>query len=127
MPENRAINHPGPSVESPGWKKSFLCLVLAVVCFNLAYASVNVPAASLFIFGYAYFLIRLAHQPTVRRAFYFRLAVGFAGAAGQAFFFFNIFKAAAIILWLVFGFWIGLFTALSCGCLRRWGKARALC
>lgn len=115
-----------PSARPYGWRESFICLILAVICFNLAWASVRFPAASLFIFGYALFLIQLAHQPTVRRAFYFGLAVGFACAAGQAFFFFNIFKLAAVVLWLVFGFWIGFFSAVSCGCFQRWGTAKTI-
>jgi len=28
------------------------------------------------------------------------------------------------VLWLVLAFWIGLFTAIVCGCFRRWGKAK---
>jgi apolipoprotein N-acyltransferase len=108
---------------SLGWKQSFVNLALAVVCFNLAYISHWAAAAGLLIFGYAYFLIQLTDQPSVRRAFYFGLAVGFGCAAGQAFFFWNIFSAAAVVLWLVFGFWIGLFTAISCGSIRRLGKA----
>ena len=110
----------------PGWRKSFASLVLAVVCFNLAYASPWDWATGVLIFGYAFFLIYLTDQPTVRRAFYFGLAVGFGCAAGQAFFFVEIFHAAAIVLWLVFGFWIGVFVAISCGCIRRWGKPTAL-
>jgi apolipoprotein N-acyltransferase len=109
-----------------GWKKSILCLALAVLCFQLAYFSLKIPAFSLFIFGYAYFLVQLAAQPTVRRAFYFGLATGFGCAAGQAFFFWKIFSAAAIVLWIIFGFWIGLFVAICCGCILRWGKAKAL-
>ncbi|HTV39432.1 MAG TPA: nitrilase-related carbon-nitrogen hydrolase [Candidatus Sulfotelmatobacter sp.] len=97
-------------------------LALAVACFNLAYASTRLPVMALFIVGYAGFLVQLTNQPTVRRAFYFGLAAGFGCAAGQAFFFSKIFGVAAVVLWIVFGFWIGLFTAISCGCIRRWGK-----
>jgi apolipoprotein N-acyltransferase len=120
------MNIPGQPAEALGWKKSFLYLALAVICFNVAYATLKIPALDLLIFGYAYSLIQLANQPTVRRAFYFGLGVGFACAAGQAFFFWNIFHAAAVILWLVFAFWIGLFVAISCGCIRRWGKTKAV-
>ena len=112
--------------ESPGWRESIASLALGVVCFNLAYVSPWTWAAAVLIFGYAFFLACLTDQPTVRRAFYFGLAAGFGCAAGQAFFFWNIFHAAAIVLWLVFAFWIGLFTAISCGCVRRWGKSTAL-
>jgi apolipoprotein N-acyltransferase len=109
-----------------GWGKSFLWLALAVASFHLAYSSIKFPALGLFIIGYAYFLVRLTNQPTVRRAFYFGLATGFLCAAPQAFFFWGIFGPAAIVLWLVFAFWIGLFTAIVCGCLRRWGKAKTM-
>jgi apolipoprotein N-acyltransferase len=111
----------------PGYGKSILTLALAVLCFNLAYAWNNIPIAGFLIFGYAYFLIQLANQPSVRRAFYSGLAAGYACAAGQACFFWKIFHPAAIILWLVFAFWIGLFAAICCGCFRRWGIAKAVC
>ena len=78
------------------------------------------------IFGYAFGLVRLTDQPTVRRAFYFGLATGFLCYAPQLFFFWRIFNAAAIVLWLVLAFWIGLFAAIVCGCIRRWGKAKAM-
>ena len=113
------------SAKPLSWGESFLCLALAVALFQLAYAPVKIPAAGLLIFGYAYFLVRLTDQPTVRRAFYFGLTAGFACAAGQAFFFWGIFGPAAIVLWLVFAFWIALFTAISCGCVQRWGRSKA--
>src|ERR1039457_3659391 len=113
------------SAEALGWKKSFLWLALAVACFHAAYTSLKFPAAGLLIFGYAYGLVRLTDQPTVRRAFYFGLAAGFLCYAPQLFFMWRIFNAAAIVLWLVLAFWIGLFTAIVCGSIRRWGKARA--
>jgi len=114
------------SADSSGWGKSFLWLALAVACFHAAYTSIKFPPLGLFIFGYAYFLVRLTGQPNVRRAFYFGLATGFFCAAPQLFFFWKIFSAAAIVLWLVFAFWIGLFTAIVCGSIRRWGKVNAM-
>ena len=120
------MNIQNPSAKPPGWGKSILWLVLAVACFHAAYTSTKFPAAGLFIFGYAYFLVRLTDQPSVRRAFYFGLATGFLCYAPQLFFFWRIFNAAAIALWLVLAFWIGLFTAIICGCIRRWGKIQAM-
>jgi apolipoprotein N-acyltransferase len=76
------------------------------------------------MFGYAFFLIRLADQPTVRRAFYFGLTAGFFCDAPQLFFFYRIFNAAAFALWLVVAFWVGLFAAIVCGGNRRWGKGK---
>src|ERR1700679_3343276 len=116
-----------PCPVATGWAKSFLWLALAVACFHAAYyASGKFPAAGLLIIGYAFGLVQLASQPSVRRAFYFGFTAGFLCAAPQLYFFWKIFSVAAIVLWIVFAFWIGLFTAIVCGCLRRWGKARAM-
>jgi apolipoprotein N-acyltransferase len=112
--------------EALGWKKACLWVVLAAACFHTAYTSLKFPAAGLFIFGYAYFLMRLADQPNVRRAFYFGLVTGYLSYAPQAFFMWNIFSVFSVILWLVLAFWTGLFTAIVCGCIRRWGNIRAM-
>ena len=114
-----------PTTEPLGWKNSFLWLTLAVACFHAAYTSIHFPAAGLLIFGYAYGLVRLTDQPNVRRAFYFGLATGFLCYAPQLFFFWRIFNVAAVVLWLVLAFWVGLFTAIVCGTIRRWGKVKA--
>ena len=111
-------------LEPLDWKKSFLWLALAVVSFHLAYSSLKFPAAGLMIFGYAFGLVKLADQPNVRRAFYFGLATGLLCYAPQLFFLWRIFNAAAIVLWLVLAFWIGLFAAIVCGSLRRWGQVK---
>lgn len=58
-------------------------------------------------FGYA--LIQLSRAPTNRKVFYPMLALGFLFYAPQLGFFWNIFNAAAIALWLVLAFWIALF------------------
>ena len=112
------------SAEPLGWKKSFLWLALAVACFHAAYTSIHYPAAGLLIFGYAYGLVKLTGQPNVRRAFYFGLATGFLCYAPQLFFMWRIFSVAAIVLWLVLAFWVGLFAAIVCGSARRWGKVK---
>jgi apolipoprotein N-acyltransferase len=114
-----------PSPEPLNWKKSLLWLTLAVACFHAAYISFKFPAAGLLIFGFAYGLIRLTDQPNVRRAFYFGLATGYLCYAPQLFFMWRIFGPLAIVLWLVLAFWIGLFAAVVCGSIRRWGKVKA--
>ncbi|HTY88870.1 MAG TPA: nitrilase-related carbon-nitrogen hydrolase [Candidatus Acidoferrum sp.] len=120
------MNASNPTAHPSGWMKSLLWLLGAVACFHLAYASSHFPAIGLLIFGYAFFLVRLAHQPTVRRAFYFGLGAGFLCYAPQLSFFWHIFSAEALVLWLVVAFWVGLFTATVCGCVRRWGKTKAI-
>jgi len=114
-----------PSPEPLDWKKSLLWLTLAVACFHAAYTLLKFPAAGLLIFGFAYGLIHLTDQPNVRRAFYFGLAAGFLCYAPQLFFMWRIFGPLAIVLWLVLAFWIGLFVAIVCGSIRRWGKVKA--
>jgi len=113
-----------PSAEPLGWKKSCLWLALAVACFQAAYTSIHYPAAGLLIFGYAFGLVKLTDQPNVRRAFYFGLVTGLLSYAPQLFFFWHIFNAIALILWLVLAFWVGLFAAIVCGSARRWGKVK---
>ena len=106
--------------------KSLIFVALAAVCFHAAYSSLKFPAAGLFIFGFAYFLVRLTDQPSVRRAFYFGLVTGYLCYAPQTLFMWSIFGPLAPILWLVLAFWVGLFAAIVCGAIRRWGKARAM-
>jgi len=113
-------------LESAGFKKSCLWVALAVGCFQAAYTSVNHLVLGLFIFGYVYFLVRLTDQPSVKRAFYFGLVTGYLCYAPQALFMWRIFSVASVILWLVLAFWTGLFAAIVCGCIRRWGKARTM-
>ena len=106
-------------------KQSLFWLLLAVACFQAAYASLRFSAAGLFIFGYAFALVRLTNQATPRRAFYFGLAAGFFSYAPQFFFFWNIFKSAAIVLWLILAFWVALFALLANRCAHRWGVGQA--
>jgi len=108
------------------WKQSVLWLLLAVACFHAAYTSVQFPSAGLLIFGYALALVQLPRQASVRRAFYWGLATGFFCYAPQLYFFWRIFSVAAVVLWLILAFWIGLFTAMICGITRRWGRRQAL-
>ncbi len=108
------------------WTRSIVLMAVAVICFHLAYTPLQHPAFGLFIFGYAICLTQLTHQRTVRRAFYFGLATGYLCIAPQLICFWEIFNAAAIVLWLVLAFWIGLFAAIVCACILRWGRAKAM-
>ena len=121
-----ACSHSLPAGSDPlGCKQPCLWLALAVGCFHAAYTSLKYPAAGLLIFGYAFALVQLTSQRTVRRAFYFGLAVGFLCYAPQLWFFLKIFNVAAVVLWLVLAFWVGLFGAIVCGGIRRWGRSTA--
>ena len=115
------MNKPAPCNDSLSWKKSLGWVLAGAVCFNLAYNWVSLPALGWIIFGYALALVQLTRQTSVRRAFYFGLATGYLSFAPQLLFMWHIFGPAAPVLWLVLAFWIGLFTAISCGARRRWG------
>jgi apolipoprotein N-acyltransferase len=66
----------------------------------------------------AYALIELSRAATNRKTFYPALALGFLFYAPHLAFFWNIFNAAAIALWLVLAFWLAAFT-LSLRLVRR--------
>lgn len=119
------MSSPNSPAESLNGKKSFGWMIFSVVCFHAAYTSIRFPVVGLLILGYAYGLVRLTSQPNVRRAFYFGLITAYLCYAPQLFFMWRIFSVAAIVLWLVLAFWVGLFTAIICGCVRRWGKNAA--
>jgi hypothetical protein len=74
---------------------------------------------------YLFALVQLAQAATWRRAFYSGLAVGLLIAVGQLEFFWRIFSGGAAALWLIYAFWIGLFTTLGRWCFTRlpvgWG------
>jgi hypothetical protein len=107
------------------WKQSLLWLVLSALCFNASYVFVNTPITGFFILGFVFFLVRLVYQPTVRRAFYLGLVTGLLCYAPQLYFFWTIFNAAAVVLWMILAFWLALFSALAGKCLLRWEPGRA--
>jgi apolipoprotein N-acyltransferase len=78
---------------------------LAIVSFHAAQMS----GLGWLLVPCAYALIELSRAATRRLVFYPMLAVGFLFYAPQLGFFWSIFGAAAIALWLVLAFWIALF------------------
>ena len=93
-----------------------------MAAIHLAY---TVPACSFLIVIYLWCLFELSSVNSGRKAFYSGLSVGFLSAVLQLGFFWNIFGAAAIALWLVLAFWIGLFVALARLCRLRFGRFAA--
>ncbi|HOX56203.1 MAG TPA: nitrilase-related carbon-nitrogen hydrolase [Candidatus Paceibacterota bacterium] len=98
-----------------------LWVVVAAAAFHAAYASVH---GSLLIVLYLFALLQLAQAGRWRLAFYPGLAVGLLIAVARLGFFWVLFSGAAIALWFVYAFWIGLFVALARLCLTRFGRAR---
>src|SRR5881398_2660604 len=77
---------------------------IATLAFHAAFAW---AAASWVIVLYLFALLQLARADTWRKAFYSGLAVGFLMAAVRLDFFWRIFSAGALVLWLICAFWIG--------------------
>jgi apolipoprotein N-acyltransferase len=92
--------------------------LLAVVAFHLAYL---VPACPWFIAVFLYGVLRLAELATARQAARFGLVVGLAAYSYHLAFFWTLFGAAAIALWWVLAFWLGLFVLVGRACRFRFG------
>ena len=87
-----------------------LWAVTAVAAFSAAYEFRNL---NLLILLYLFTVLQIARGATWRRSFYPALGVGLAIGVIHLEFFWNIFSAGAVCLWLVFAFWIGLFAAVT--------------
>jgi apolipoprotein N-acyltransferase len=98
--------------------------VAAILSFHLAYMIGNCQALFAVFF---YCLFHLVNVPTSRRAFYIGLGIGLAIYAPQLNFFWNIFQIAAVPLWIILSFWLGLFLLLGRACLMRFGLVGWAC
>jgi apolipoprotein N-acyltransferase len=87
-----------------------------VLVFHAAYAW---PQTGFLTVVYLFALVQLARADTWRKAFYAGLAVGMGISSVKLAFFWRIFSAGAIALWLVYAFWIGLFAILGRACLKK--------
>jgi apolipoprotein N-acyltransferase len=96
----------------------------AILSFHLAY---TMESCQILIVVFLYCLFHLANVQTSRRAFYFGLGIGLAIYAPQLGFFWKIFQAGAIPLWLILSFWLALFLLLGRVCLERFGLAGWAC
>jgi apolipoprotein N-acyltransferase len=98
-------------------------IIIAASAFHLGYSS---SGASPLIMVYLFALLRLTCNDSGRKSFYSGLAVGLLIALGRLTFFWNIFGGGSVALWLVFAFWIGLFTALARLCRQSFGNTWGL-
>ncbi len=102
-----------PNPTPPEWSRprhAILACALGAISFHIAYAF---PAWASLICIFAGCAICLSGLPTPRQAFYAGLALGLLSYAPQLAFFWTIFRGAAVVLWLVLAFWLGLFVCLS--------------
>ena len=103
-------------------QRAFFYSFIAIISFHLAYAY---NFLSFLIVVYLFCLIHLGRLSSPRMAFYVGLFTGFC-CAFEASFFWNIFGAAAIALWVILAFWTALFVTLSQLCRAKFGKSFAL-
>lgn len=105
----------------PGW--IVLLAGLAIAAFHLGFLFAPVCWLVLVWLGCLFALRRV---PSGRWAFYTGLAIGLGIYGPQLYFFWNIFRPAAIALWLVLAFWIALFLLLLHRVERCWGTTWAV-
>ncbi|MSU57506.1 MAG: hypothetical protein EXS35_04890 [Pedosphaera sp.] len=124
MAETNPTTNPPAGYQPLSWWRAVLLALMAVVCFHAAYTPALPGPWALAIIGYVAGLIQLARLRTTRQSFYAGLAVGFACGAPQLIFFWKLFGAGAIALWLVLAFWTSVFVALAHCALVRFGPMR---
>lgn len=100
---------------SLGWRAALAWAGGAIGGFHLMH---SVEVLSWLSLAFLLSLAQLARLPTPRRAFYVGLAVGYACYAPQLSFFWTLFGAAAMVLWLVLAFWLGVFVLAAHACWR---------
>lgn len=107
------------------WQKAGLLALIAVACFHLAYTPAKSGLLAFAIVGYVICLVQLARLRTARQCFYMTLAIGFACYGPQLGFFWNIFGAFAIALWLILALWIAAFVVITHVAIVQLGLKRA--
>lgn len=92
--------------------------LMAVAAFHIAYL-VEQASAMMILFLYA--LVMIARSGSSRVAFYTGIAVGLAIYSVHLGFFWRIFGPAALPLWMILSFWLGVFALSAHLCWKRWG------
>lgn len=102
--------------QGAGW------VLAATACLQLAY---TFPACSFLMLGFMFAVQRLARVGTTRQAMNVGWVLGLLVYGPQLRFFWNIFGAGAITLWLVLAFWLGLFLVTLRQCWIAFGRRGA--
>src|SRR5438874_12983597 len=95
-----------PMTESLTWRGRVIWGLVAAISFHLAYLF---PPCAFLIGAYLFALLQLSRQATRLQTMNTGWVLAFLIYAPHLAFFAKIFGAAAIALWLVLGFWLGLF------------------
>jgi hypothetical protein len=105
------------------WPQQVLWSLIALATFHAAHDT----GLGWLLIPCAYALIELSYAASNRKVVYPLLALGFLFYAPQLAFFWNIFNAAAIALWLVLAFWLALFGLTLRLVRRRFGRGWMRC
>jgi apolipoprotein N-acyltransferase len=97
-------------------------MVIAVAAFHTAHGT----GIGWLLLPGAVAILEVSHQASPRRAFYALLLIGLMWYGPQLGFFWTLFGPAAITLWLVLAFWVGLFGALTNLTRRHLGETLVL-
>lgn len=101
------IQEPTPPDQT---RRGLLWLVIAAVCFHAAYSC---PGLGILILGYPFALVRALPHLSGRHCFYGGLALGLFLYGPHLRFFWTLFQAAAVLLWLILAVWLALFMILG--------------
>jgi apolipoprotein N-acyltransferase len=113
-----------PKTHQPRIREQILWILASALAFHSSYLS---SATAFFGIFYLFALVQLAQLGIPRAGFYSGLSVGLLIGIGRLDFFWRIFGAGAIALWMVYAFWIGLFVAIAGLAFRRLPEMLALC
>jgi len=105
------------------WRGRIFWLLVGAIGFHVAYLF---PACAFLIAVYCFALWKLSWQRSRFQAMNTGWALAFLVYAPHLAFFWRIFGAAAIGLWLLLGFWLGLFLALVRFAREKWGNVVAV-
>src|SRR5262245_19678183 len=102
-----------------GWRNILMWMLIAAVGFVSSYAHRSTGWLSLI---YLFALLQLSRAAKWRLRFYPALGLGLVIAVTHLNFFWTIFYAGAIALWLVYAIWIAIFAALTRVCMKDWPR-----
>lgn len=108
-PVDRFVSRTTAEFQGWPWVRIAALVVLSATGFHLAFA---VSSLAWLIVLLPFGLIGLSQLPKWRMAFYGGIAVGLCCYAPRLIFFWTIFKAAAIPLWVILSLWLGFFAVL---------------
>lgn len=100
------LDPPPLSFQPLRFRATLAWLLISTAAFHIAYAA---PALACFMLVFLFGLIQLSRVRTSRNAMNIGWLCGLIVYGPQLSFFWTVFGPGAITLWLVLGFWIGLF------------------